>query len=119
MKTLCAATLIFESIVLLLAIPVAITSDAVSPAVGVGGGGALVLICIFVAASQRRRWGLSAGWVIQAIMILLGFLVPIMFFLGTIFAILWFYSIRVGRQGDAIKAARQAQQKPDGDPNVA
>jgi hypothetical protein len=33
-----------------------------------------------------------------------------MFFLGVVFAIMWFYAIRVGRQGDAIKAARQAQQ---------
>ena len=55
----------------------------------------------------------------QASMILLAYLVPIMFLLGTIFAILWFYAIRVGRQGDAIKAAREAQEQDEPDPNVA
>lgn len=120
MKTLCAAVLAFESIILVLAIPVAIQSNAVSPAVGIGGGLVLVVAAIYLSAAQRRRsWALTAGWVVQAILILLGFLVPIMFLLGTIFAILWFYAIRVGRQGDAIKAAREAQAQDEPDPNVA
>ncbi len=120
MKTLCAAVLAFESIVLLLVIPVAIQTHAVSPAVGIGGGIFLVVAAIYLSAAQRRhRWALTGGWVIQVIMILLGFLVPIMFFLGAIFAIVWFYAIRVGRQGDAIKAAREAQEKNNPNPNVA
>jgi len=120
MKTLCAAVLAFESIILLLAIPVAVQSDAVSPAVGIGGGAILMLAAIYLSAAQRRHnWALTAGWVMQAIMILLGFLVPIMFFLGVVFAILWFYAIRVGRQGDAIKAAREAQDSHESDPTVA
>lgn len=120
MKTLCAAVLAFESIILLLAIPVAVQSGAVSPAVGIGGGVILMLAAIYLSAAQRRHnWALNAGWVMQAILILLGFLVPIMFFLGAVFAILWFYAIRVGRQGDAIKAAREAQETSEPDPNVA
>ncbi len=109
MRTLCAAVLTFESIIVLLAIPVAIVVQGVSAPVGIGVGGAIMVVCLFVAGSQRRTWGLTAGWVLQGVIIALGFVVPTMFFLGVAFAIMWFYAIRVGRQGDAIKAARQAQ----------
>jgi len=120
MKTLCAAVLAFESIILVLAIPVAIQSNATSPVVGLVGGIILVLAAIYLSAAQRRHdWALTGGWVMQAILILLGFLVPIMFFLGAVFAVLWFYAIRVGRQGDAIKAAREAQEANDPEPDVA
>ena len=111
MKTLCAAVLFFQSIVVLLAIPVAIVVQGVAAPIGIAVGGALVLACLFVAGSQRRTWGLAAGWALQVIVILTGFVVPTMFFLGGVFALLWFYSIRVGRSGDAIKAAREAQQQ--------
>jgi dolichol kinase len=114
MKTLCASVLIFEAIVVLLAIPVAIVVSGVSAPIGIGGGLALMLACIFVGASQRRSWGLIAGWIVQVLVILTGFIVPTMFLLGAIFAILWFYAIRVGQRGDAIKAAREAQSEPTG-----
>ena len=109
MKTLCASVLIFESIVVLLAIPVAVVVSGVQPAVGISVGVALIVACVFVGASQRRSWGLAAGWVLQVLILLTGFVVPTMFFLGAVFAILWFYAIRVGRKGDAIKAAREDQ----------
>lgn len=112
MRTLCAAVLTFESIIVLLAIPVAIVVQGVSAPVGIGVGGAIMVACLFVAGSQRRTWGLTAGWILQGVIIAMGFVVPTMFFLGIVFAIMWFYAIRVGRQGDAIKAARSAQGGP-------
>lgn len=110
MRTLCASVLTFESIVVLLAIPVAIVVQGVTPAVGIGLGGALIVACLYVAGSQKKPWGVGAGWILQAIIIATGFVVPTMFFLGIVFAILWFYAIRVGKRGDAIKAAREAQE---------
>lgn len=110
MRTLCAAVLTFESIIVLLAIPVAVVVYGVSAPIGIIGGGALMVACLFVAGSQKRTWGLTAGWVLQVLIVATGFIVPAMFFLGVVFAIMWFYAIRVGRQGDAIKAARQAQE---------
>lgn len=109
MKTLCASVLVFEAIVVLLAIPVAVVVSGVSAPIGIGVGLALMIACLVVSGSQRRSWGLPAGWVLQVLVILTGFVVPTMFFLGAIFAVLWFYAIRVGRRGDAIKAAREAQ----------
>ena len=109
MRTLCAAVLTFESIIVLLAIPVAIIVYGVSATVGILVGGAIMVACLFVAGSQKRSWGLLAGWILQVIIIAMGFVVPTMLFLGLVFAILWFYAIRVGRRGDAVKAAREAQ----------
>lgn len=109
MRTLCASVLAFESIIVLLAIPVAIVVYGVSAPVGILVGGAIMVACIFVAGSQKRHWGLLAGWILQVVIIATGFVVPTMFFLGAVFAVLWFYAIRVGRRGDAIKAAREAQ----------
>lgn len=109
MKTLCASVLSFEAIVVLLAIPVAVVVQGVSPAAGISVGLAIVVGCIVLAGMQRRSWGVLAGWLMQVIIILTGFVVPTMFFLGGIFALIWFYCIRVGRRGDAIKAARDAE----------
>ena len=109
MRTLCAAVLTFEAIIVLLAIPVAIVVEGVSPGVGITSGLILMVACLALAGSQKRPWGVIGGWVVQILMILSGFIVPTMFFLGVLFAILWFFAIRVGRRGDAIKAARQAQ----------
>lgn len=108
MKTLCAAVLAFESIVVLLAIPVAIVVEGVSPAAGISVGLGLVVACVLVSGSQRKDWGLWAGWILQLVVIATGLVVPTMFFLGTLFAVLWFFAIRVGRRGDGLKAAREA-----------
>ena len=110
MRTLCASVLTFESIIVLLAIPVAIVVQGVSAPIGIAVGGAIMVACLFIAGSQKRSWGVLAGWILQVVIIATGFVVPTMFFLGAVFAILWFYAIRVGRHGDAIKAAREAQQ---------
>lgn len=114
MKTLCAAVLIFESIVILLAIPVAVVvapgGVQVSVGVGISGGLALVIACIYLAVAQRTKsWALTAGWIMQLLLLLTGFIVPIMFLLGIVFGVLWFYAIRLGRHGDAVKAERDAQ----------
>lgn len=114
MRTLCASVLVFESIVILLAVPVAVVvapgGVRLSAGVGISGGIALVIACICLAVAQRTKsWALAAGWIMQFVLLLTGVLVPMMFFLGIVFAVLWFYAIRLGRHGDAIKADRDAQ----------
>lgn len=107
MKTLTASVLLFESLIVLLAIPVALTVYDVPAALGMSVGILLIFLCIYVGSVMRKKdWALIAGWVIQALVIATGFVVPTMFFLGLIFALLYFYAIRVGKRGDAIKAAR-------------
>lgn len=116
MKTLTASVLFFESLVVLLAIPVALTVYDLPAAIGLPVGLLLVVLCMYVGGVMRKKdWALTAGWVIQALVIATGFVVPTMFLLGIIFALLYFYAIRVGRRGDAIKAARERDEPIQGE----
>lgn len=116
MRTLTASVLFFESMVVLLAIPVALTVYDLPAAIGLPVGLLLVVLCLYVGGSMRKKdWALTAGWVIQALVIATGFVVPTMFLLGIIFALLYLYAIRVGRRGDAIKAARERDETIQGE----
>jgi len=99
MRRLCATVLVFEAIVIGLAIPVAITIDheAHLPA-GVAGGvlaGAAVLLAAVV-GRPGQGWALAAGSLLQVAMIAAGLVVPAMFVLGAIFAALWAVAIWLG-----------------------
>ena len=104
MRGLASGVLGLEAIVLLLVVPVAVTIFDVDPAVGIGGGVALIVLCVVAIAGLGRGWGYPLGWVIQGLAIGLGFVVPAMFALGGIFALLWFYALRIARHVEAQKA---------------
>ena len=107
MRTLAAAVLAFEAVVIALAIPVAIQVYDASPARAGWGGGAVAVSCLVVAGLLRHRWAYMLGWLIQILAILSGFVVPMMFFLGAMFAVLWFFALRLGGRADSIKASRE------------
>jgi hypothetical protein len=97
MRRLCAMVLACEAIVIALAIPVAIAvvhTDA--KAAGIAGGVAAVL-CLLLAGFLRYRWAYVAGSALQVLVIVSGFVVSTMFFLGAIFAALWITAIWLGR----------------------
>jgi Protein of unknown function (DUF4233) len=112
-RGMCAAVLSLEAITLGLTTPVMITvSDvAVGTAVAVGLG--LALGCLLVAGMLRREWAYALGWALQVGAIALGLVVPLMFFLGSLFALLWgtayFLGRKIERERAAAYAARDAQ----------
>ena len=101
MRRLCATVLVFEAIVIGLAIPVAITIEHVAhrPAVIAGGvlAGAAVLLAAVV-GRPRQGWALAAGSVLQLTVIATGVVVPAMFALGVIFTALWGIAILLGHR---------------------
>jgi hypothetical protein len=105
-RSVAAALLVLEAIVIVLAIPVAIVIADVRPAIALSVGGSVALLCVVVAGLLRRPVGYALGWVIQGLAIAMGFVVPSMFFLGGVFALLWFITLRVGR------AIEEQQAKP-------
>jgi dolichol kinase len=109
MRVIAASVLSFEAIIVVLAIPVAITLGDVDPTVAGVVGGALALACIVVAGMLRRPWGYAAGWVVQVLILLSGFVVHAMFFVGGLFVALWWIGLRVGRQGEELRAERWAR----------
>jgi len=99
MRRLCATVLIFEAIVIGLAIPVAITIEH-EPHLSAGvAGGVLAGVAIVLAAVVGRPgqgWALVAGSLLQVAVIVTGLVVPAMFVLGAIFAALWAVAIWLG-----------------------
>jgi 4-diphosphocytidyl-2C-methyl-D-erythritol kinase len=105
MKRLCSTVLIMEAIVIGLAIPVAIQIDHASPrAAGTAGGVAAVAAVLFaVLARWRLSWALAGGSVLQVLVIVAGAVVPVMYFLGAIFAALWAIGIWLGHRVESVQ----------------
>jgi Protein of unknown function (DUF4233) len=100
-RRLCATVLIFEVVVIGLAIPVAITIAHASPAAaGVTGGilAAAALVIAGLVGRPHQGWALVAGTVLQAAVIATGVVVPAMYALGAIFGGLWLTAIWLGRR---------------------
>jgi hypothetical protein len=104
-RGLASGVLGLESIVLLLVIPVAVTVVGVSPRVAVPAGIGLIALCVVAIAGLGRGWGYWLGWVVQGLAIALGFVVPQMFLLGGIFALLWFMALRIAREVEGARPA--------------
>jgi Protein of unknown function (DUF4233) len=100
-RRLCATVLIFEVVVIGLAIPVAITIAHARPAAAGVTGGILATAALVIAAlvgRPGRGWALVAGTVLQVAVIATGVVVPAMYGLGVIFAALWLTAIWLGRR---------------------
>ena len=100
-RQLCGAVLIFEAIVIVLAIPVAIVLEHANRGLagGIGGGLAVCAILIGgVVGRPRMAWALVAGTILQVLIIAAGVVVPAMYALGAIFAALWFTGIWLARR---------------------
>lgn len=115
MRVIAASVLTFEGLIVLLAIPVAITLGGVDPAVAIAGGVALAVACLVVAGSLSRPWGYRAGWVVQALVLASGFVVTAMFLVGGLFVVLWVVGLKVGRRGEELHAERWAEVEEGGD----
>ncbi|MBB1244280.1 DUF4233 domain-containing protein [Streptomyces durbertensis] len=109
MRTLCSSTLIGEFFVIGFAGLVAMQlSDHSTVTVWTVCGIAMAL-CLLLCGMIGRRGGLELGWALQGGLILSGFVVPTMFFLGAVFAGLWWASIHFGRKIEEAKARFAAQ----------
>jgi uncharacterized protein DUF4233 len=105
-KGVAAALLVFEAITVLLAALLALTSTDVSTALAWTVFGGIVVLCIAGAGTLRRgRTGWIIGTVAQVAAIASGFLVPAMFFMGALFALIWGFAYVLGQRMDAMTRA--------------
>ena len=101
MRRLCATVLVFEVVVIGLAIPVAITIAHARPVQAGVTGGVLAVAALVLAGLVGRPgqgWALVGGTVLQAAVIATGAVVPVMYGLGVIFGGLWLTAIWLGRR---------------------
>lgn len=68
---------------------------------------ALIACCAFL----TKPFGYSAGWALQALIIATGFAVPMMFLVGGLFALSWWYGVRTGARLDRELADREQAQR--------
>ncbi|WP_328913551.1 MULTISPECIES: DUF4233 domain-containing protein [unclassified Streptomyces] len=109
MRTLCSSTLIGEFFLIGFAGLVAMKHpDLTAGTVWTVCGVAMVL-CVLLCGMVTRPGALTIGWALQIGLIASGFWVGTMFFLGVIFAALWWASIHYGRKVDEIRARNAAQ----------
>jgi hypothetical protein len=107
MRRLCATVLILESIVIALAIVPAIKLEHASPpAAGLAGGLAAVFAITLAAVARRHLpWTLTGGSTLQVLIISAGVVVPVMYILGGIFALLWITGIWLGYRVESVSRA--------------
>ncbi len=97
-RGMAAAVLSLEAITLGLTTPVMITIADVPAGTAVTVGLGLAVVCLLLAGMLRAEWAYLAGYVVQVAAIALGFVVPVMFGLGAVFAALWTAADLLGRK---------------------
>jgi hypothetical protein len=96
-RVLAATVLCFEALVVVFAGLVAKDLSSATPAAALATSGALAVACLLCAALLRTRAGYWLGSVLQVAVLAVGLWVPVMFFLGLVFAALWVFALFVGR----------------------
>lgn len=106
-RSMCAAILGLQAVVLGLTTPVMISVAEVSVATALWVGLGLTAACVVTAGLLRWAWAYYLGWAIQLASLVLGFVVPMMFFLGAIFTALWAGAYFLGARIDRERAERE------------
>ncbi len=104
-RGMCAAVLTLEAIAIALSTPVMIAIGDVRPVLALSLGLGVAVLCVLVAGMLRRESAYPIGHVLQGGAIALGLLTPLMFFVGGLFAALWFTAYGLGRKIDNERAA--------------
>jgi Protein of unknown function (DUF4233) len=107
-RGMCAAILSLEAVALGLTTPVMINLANVPWRTACWIGLGLCVACLVLAGLLRSEIAYLAGWAIQVAAIGLGFVVPMMFVLGAVFALLWGTAYFLGRKIERERAAAYA-----------
>ena len=107
-RGMCAAILSLEAIALGLTTPVMINLVGVPWRTAFAVGLGLCVACLVLAGLLRSEAAYACGWAIQVAAIGLGFVIPLMFVLGAIFALLWGTAYFLGRKIERERAAAYA-----------
>ncbi|MER6084802.1 DUF4233 domain-containing protein [Streptomyces sp. NPDC001833] len=113
MRTLCSSTLIGEFFVIGFAALVAMKEPDLSTSTVWIVSGIAMFLCLALCGVITRPAGIALGWALQLALIASGIFVPTMYFMGAIFAGLWWASVHYGKKIDEAKARFAAQNTQD------
>lgn len=103
-ESLLSIALLLEAVLVFFVVMVAYGLKVLPPGAVFGGGALLVVLLIVAGRLAGRAAGIWLGWVLQAALIAIGILLPLMYFIGAIFAVIWIYCFITGRRLDRQKA---------------
>ncbi len=104
-ESLLSIALLLEAVLVFFVVMVAYGLKVLPPGAVFGGGALLVVLLLVAGRLAGRSAGVWLGWVLQAALITIGILLPLMYFIGAIFAAIWIYCFITGRRLDRQKAA--------------
>ena len=108
-ESLLSIVLGLEAVLMFFVMLTAFGVKALPPAIAFGGGIALIVALLFSGRLLRYPWGVWVGWFLQAVLIALGIVLPVMYFIGIGFTAIWVYCFVKGRQIDIAKRAAQEE----------
>ena len=115
-ESLLSITLLLEVFVLFFAGLTAFGLKVLEPAfpawVALPAAGVFIVVLLITIGLLRFRVGVVIGWVLQAGLIALGILVPMMYVIGIGFTLLYLYCFTRGRRIDAVRTATPTQGEP-------
>lgn len=114
MRTLCSSTLIGEFFVIGFAGLVAMKDPDLEMSTVWTVCGIAMGLSVLLCGMVTRPGGVQLGWALQIALIASGVVVPMMFFMGAMFAALWWASVHFGRKIDEAKARFAAIAEADG-----
>jgi hypothetical protein len=100
MRVLGSTVLALEAIVVLLAIPIAINNSNVDSTWALVVGFGIALLMFLTIGIITKPYAIPIGWALQVLTVASGFIVPTMFIVGGIFALLWFFAVQNGQRVD-------------------
>ena len=74
-------------------------------------GALIAILCLLTAGMMKSMRGWYMGSLIQLALIGYGVVIPLMYFMGALFAGLWVAAFVIGRKGEAIRASLIAAQE--------
>lgn len=99
-ESLLSIVLLLEAVLLFFVTLVLFGLKTLPPAIAFGGGAAAVVVILITISLMRWPVGAVIGWLIQAGLIALGLLNPVMYVVGAGFAAFWIWCFVRGRQID-------------------
>lgn len=112
LESLLSIALLLEAIMVFFVILVAFGLRVLPVGVVVGGGIVLIALLLIDGRLVRHPGGIWLGWVLQAVLIVLGVLIPLMYAIGALFLLIWIYCFVMGRRLDRRTAQYLAQNPP-------
>jgi hypothetical protein len=107
-RRMATSVLCFEVMVILFFALVAMKLSGLSTGTVWAICGPGMAVAALLCGMLRKQWAYSVGWVLQVALIVAGFVITDMFFIGGCFTLLWYWALASGRRIDQEKAAAYA-----------